>query len=1421
MAANDTPPEPRQRWRRPLRIAVISVCGSALLFIGLCAASAFWLDTEAGRAWIARQLAGVETDSGFSVRIGGFKGSLYGSLTARNVTLHDTRGEWAAIPSVSLRWAPWDLMYRSLSISRVHAPSFVMSRRPVFRPVSSDGPLLPDAHIRIGRLTIDQLILEEAAAGQRFVLDLDGQLRLDGHSADTNIKLTSENTDDRLEIKALIQPEKDLFDLDARVMAPAGGAIAGYLKSDHGFSFKAQGDGSWSQWNGSIDASLGEVPLFSISLTANSGQFKASGSVFPAPGLAPTLRQLVHGPAQVALTAKVKDRQVDGDLSVRSRAIDISGRTRFDMDSGRLSEAVATARLLDPSILPSGIKIENALIQLSASGQVYEPQVKTTARAARLTIGRTAYENVHIDALSTSAIIGGKRIYNIPLDARVSRVTGLGRLLDRRLAGSQLKGTLILDPAERTVRMPDSLFNAQDVSARLAGFVDFDTRRYQLGADAEIQNLAFPNILRASLMTKLALTGSGFDRGPQIRGTVFSRRIDPLQSTASSILGPNGHIQAALELSPQGNIALRNVRLTGRAISLQGQLSLGPRQSLVGRLDGTASFFNGPNPATDPRRQAHIAAAVNGTLAQPLFKLSVQQNEALISTYRLSDIILTAQASREKAHVTASANSTLGPIQALSDLSFQRGVGLENLNVKLGNISLTGSAAQLPGGAVQGNMQFTGGGLNGRVVLSGMPGTSLAADVDMRGRDVQLGQPPNKVQVGQLSAKGQLTFAPEQPIFAGRITIERAIFGQLRLDQLALTGTRFGAGTRLALNARGRRGAPFDFDGAAEMLPGLVRLSGAGRFAGETIKLTKPAEIAFDPTGGWQLRPTEVALASGTLNVVAARKNSQQYLNIKANQISASLLDLLRPGLGIDGQLSGAVTLSRTDQSLPSGEAEIVVRNLRRAGLVGRSQPVDLRFTASVAGTSAQGKMVAQESGRNVGSLDFQLGALAYEPNGLMPSNWRVAPLSGAVLWNGRVDPLWALTGIETDEVSGPAVINAQLSGTVGSPDISGRVRSTNASYENLTTGLRVSKIQVEAAFNGPRLEISRIHGDAGREGRITATGWVDLSAQRRFPADFRARVEKAAVMQRDDIRAWSTGDVRLTHGPDGGLLEGKLDITQARLTMGGTTSANPVPRIVYEEVGTEVLPDTSQTRRVAAKPFRLDLQLRAPDQIFLEGMGLHSEWRGNLNLDGTALGPQVTGRLDLVRGTYEFSGREFRLDRGQIIFRGENPPDPLLDITATHAIDGTTIQIKIGGTAKRPEVVFTSTPQLPQEEILARLLFGESVPNLSATEAVQLGAALTTLRGGNGNLNIVGRVGKAVGIDRLRVLPGDREKGIGTTVSGGKYITDRIYVEVATDGRGYTATLVEVDLTRTLSILSQVATLGSTNVSLKWSKDY
>ncbi len=123
--------------------------------------------------------------------------------------------------------------------------------------------------------------------------------------------------------------------------------------------------------------------------------------------------------------------------------------------------------------------------------------------------------------------------------------------------------------------------------------------------------------------------------------------------------------------------------------------------------------------------------------------------------------------------------------------------------------------------------------------------------------------------------------------------------------------------------------------------------------------------------------------------------------------------------------------------------------------------------------------------------------------------------------------------------------------------------------------------------------------------------------------------------------------------------------------------------------------------------------------------------------------------------------------------------------------------------------------------EIMARILFGNSIGELSAIQAVQLAASLNNLRGGSGGLNPLSVLQSAAGLNRLRILGADQATGREMAVAFGQYITNDVYVEIVTDARGYTATQLEISLTPALSVLSQIGTTGTSNVNVRYKKDY
>src|SRR6202030_1086389 len=141
-----------------------------------------------------------------------------------------------------------------------------------------------------------------------------------------------------------------------------------------------------------------------------------------------------------------------------------------------------------------------------------------------------------------------------------------------------------------------------------------------------------------------------------------------------------------------------------------------------------------------------------------------------------------------------------------------------------------------------------------------------------------------------------------------------------------------------------------------------------------------------------------------------------------------------------------------------------------------------------------------------------------------------------------------------------------------------------------------------------------------------------------------------------------------------------------------------------------------------------LDVTMQAPQEFLVQGRGLDAEMSGELHLGGTTDSPLVSGGFELQRGNFALSSNKLSFTTGRVSFNGaglKNKIDPTLDFTAQTTVADATATLKITGFADAPQFELSSSPPLPQDEILARLLFGESASQLSALQVAQIGAAL------------------------------------------------------------------------------------------------
>ncbi len=330
-----------------------------------------------------------------------------------------------------------------------------------------------------------------------------------------------------------------------------------------------------------------------------------------------------------------------------------------------------------------------------------------------------------------------------------------------------------------------------------------------------------------------------------------------------------------------------------------------------------------------------------------------------------------------------------------------------------------------------------------------------------------------------------------------------------------------------------------------------------------------------------------------------------------------------------------------------------------------------------------------------------------------------------------------------------------------------------------------------------------RLTGHAGK-GTISATGSIGLAAPQ--PVDLHVTMVNAKPLSSDRLTALLNADLLLR-----GQLEAKLDAS-------GSITVQRADIQVPEKLPSSIavldvrVPGQKPPPPPAPGPnIGLDVAVRSPGRIFVRGRGIDAELQGDLHLGGTAAAPLVSGGFTMRRGTISVAGQTLTFTTGKVTFDGSGKLDPTLDFVATSTSGNVTATLEVTGYASDPKIKLSSVPELPQDEVLAHLLFGQPASSLSPFQLGEIALALAQLTGGPGSgFDPLGAARKALGLDTLSVGGGSGGSSGGATLKAGRYVAPGVYVgaKQGTSGAASQAE-VQIDLYKGLKLDTFAGTGG------------
>ena len=1372
----------KRNWvRRLLQELLALFLGLALLLaIGL-----FILDTAPGHRWIVDRIAGIETSSGLKIRIGRIEGSVFGQSKLRNVAVLDKQGTFLTSPEIDLDWAPGAWLYNKLDIRSVHADRATLVRLPKLKPSTTKGPILPGFDIHIGKLSIDRLEVGKAVAGTPRVGRLSGSA--DVRSGRAVVKLDAAiDGSDRIHLDLDAEPDGNRFDLELQAHSTANGLIPALLGSKRSLDAVITGDGTWAKWRGSAGLNLSQRPTARLSLTANEGRFGLSGALKPSQFLKGRLMRLTSPLVKVSGSGTLKDRILDGRIMVGSGALRAAASGSLDLAKNSFRSVQVGVDLLKPPALFTNMSGRNVRMLVTLNGPF-----GTADYAYRLSSPNVKFDNTgFIDVRAEGKGRLSPWPVRMPLHLQARAITGVGDLASAILANAHLDGLLTITP--KLIRGDGLQLRSAQVNGKLSLLIDLVTGRFEILMSGGMKRYFIDGLGIVDVLTDLRVVPGPGGHGSLVTGSAkaWVRRLD--NSFFMSLTGGLPRLETQLTRTPDGILHLTNLQLYSPKLRLSGE---GYRNR-----DGTFHV-------TARGRQAQygpVRLILDGNIARPKVDLYLDKpNETL----GLSGVRILLDPTAAGYNYKANGGSRLGPFTSNGRILMPHGgktiIAIAALDVN--GAKASGQLRADPGGFT-GTLDVAGGGLNGMLAFAPV-GDAQKIEVHLNADHAVF---PGALSVRSGRLDGTIVLADGRTTMTGVVNARGAEANGISIARLTANANLVNGSGQVRAAFAGRRGAEFEFTTLADISPDQVRLTGRGSVERRPLVLEQAAVLTRSGDG-WALAPTRVSFAGGRA-VVSGNSGSSPSVHAQLQSMPLSVLNIAWPNTDLGGRASGS--LDYAWKGSRSGRLNLTVRGLSRSGLVLASQPIDLGIAAILTNDKAGLRAVAVSNGQTIGRAQARFAPLG--PGTVMTALMN-APLFAQLRYQGPADTLWRLSGIEIFDLTGPAAIGADINGTLSNPVIRGALKTDSARLESPVTGTVIDHLVAQGRFQGSKFLFSRLSGQTAGGGSIEGSGAITF-AEGRTALDLSFNASHAQLLNRDDVAAKVTGPLHVRSTANGGgVISGKLHLDGGRFTLGQASSAAAVPQLNVTHTG---LDEADVIEPAQLHPWKLDVDL-AGGGLQVRGLGIRSTWTTDLHIGGAADSPAFTGRADLVRGDYEFAGRTFRLDRGIIRFRGESPPNPLLDIRALAQVQGLDATVLVQGSGLKPEISFVSNPALPQDELLSRILFGTSITNLSAPEAIQLASAVAALNSGSGSLDPINALRKAVGLDRLRILPADIATGQKTAIAAGKYLGRKLYVEVITDGHEYSATRVEYEITRWLSVLSTVSTIGRAQASVRVSKDY
>lgn len=1375
---------------------------------------------------------------GRQVSIEGFRGALSGRATMDSLEISDAQGVWLTLSDVVLDWNRGALFRGRLEVAELSASEILIPRRPT-APEESVAPVPEASGFRLPELpvsvAIDSISATRVAIGQPVFgteaeVSVSGSLQLAGGEGDARLELIKLAGSGAIRLEAAYSNQNEVLLLDLDVAEEPDGIVAGLLDlpGRPSVNFSIVGEAPIADYKANIRLATDGTERLSGQIqtstpeTSDEGALRivadVSGDIAP---IFNTAYQPFFGPnvRVSAVTTTYTDGRLDiDDLVLSAASIRLDGNVHIGPDG--------LPREID---ITGDIASDDGAVILPFPGpetfvQRVGLKVGFDASVSELWSGDFQVSGLQREGFSAEEITltGRGRIasgispsVSVSLDF-AAKSLDLGNPETSEAVGELVSGRANIDwNSGGPVKLTD--FDINGESYRLSGTADvaieengpaisgnLAVRADRLEAFSGIAARPLGGELDFSTEFSFAPLAGLFD----ISAEGISESLVVGQPQVDEILAGQARLDFRIARDETGisadlkSLESPNASLTGTASLKSGGSSL----AIQGSLQDASIVLEGADGPmrlnASAREDADRVWSWRAETSYDGFDLSAQGTA--VDIYGRPIIAAAGQLSAERLSDFAVLLSR--PISGAMETKFAAEFSLDLTRV---SANLSGTVRDLKTGIQQADSLLEG---------------EVAVDLDATraGEVISLRNSKLAGEWFDLQANGAVV--PEAGRFeiSGRLSDASRILEQAPDTSLEFSAegrqdgrdwqfTTSAAGAGLAIDANGIALDPF---GPSPAVDGHVRASAQdlavlSNLAGRSLS----GEIELDATGNTSFDLSEFDLAASARGS-GVRIGQTEIDRLLAGNLSVDI-DASRDGEAVEVpklNVSSATVTANASGSLSSEGSKLTI-DARLADIA--------PFAPGFSGPVALNGEITQEASDY--RLDFQAsgpGGSSVTTSGTVSRDFATSALN--VRGSGPLGLINAF--VSPQSISGTMGWNLAINGPLSLQSVSGTVTASGARLIAPNLGIVLNDISANGQVSGGQAQVAMTSSVADG-GVLSLSGPISLAPP--FNANFDVTLNDVVLRDPRLLETSVRGGVSII-GPlaGGAKIAGSVTLgeTNIRIPSSGIGGAGAVPEILHLNEpppvrGTRqragLLRAEADGPSTVAPAYPLDIRVSAPNQLFIRGRGLESEFSGSLQTTGSTRDVTPIGGFNLVRGRLDILGQRLALEEATVTVQGSFLPT--VRIRATTRADEYTIVVSVTGPVTDPEITFSSEPELPQEEVLARLIFGRGLDTLSPLQAARLALAVRTLAGRGGE-GIVGSIRQGAGLADLDVTT-DEEGN--TQVTAGAYLSENLYTDVTVGADGESELNLNLDLTQSFTVKGSVTNEGNSAIGIFFERDY